>query len=79
MLPSGLLSVLVLAEIGSVFLIVAGTRPCLAFENSVDKTDLFSTAEQCLHRTKAFSAPHPTPPEKAGEPDELGGDPADPS
>ena len=46
-------------------------------ENSVDNTGMFVTAEQCLHRAKAFSASHPTPPvSRQGVHKELGGDTA---
>lgn len=41
-MPSRSLSVLLLAEIGLVFFIVVGMRPCFGFANSVDKAEMFS-------------------------------------
>jgi len=45
-------------------------------DNSVDHTQMFLvTAEQCLHRVKASSAPHSSPPgSRLGGNKKLGGD-----
>ena len=54
--------VLVLA--GIIFFIVAGMGLCFGFvlETALLIQGCFVIAEQCLHRVKAFSASHPTPP-----------------
>jgi len=57
-------TVLVLAGIESIFFIVADMGLCFGFllKTVLITQGSFSTAEQCLHRVKTFSAPHTTPP-----------------
>ena len=80
-----LMNVLVLVEVELVLFIVASMGLCFGFvlETALIIQGGLVTAEQCLHRVKAFSASHTTPPaSRLGVHKKLGGDTvgtADPS
>ena len=69
---------LVLAGIALIFFIVASMGLCFGFVlETVLIIQVFVTAEQRLHRVKAFAASHPTPPaSRLGVHKKLGGDTA---
>ena len=78
-------SVLVPARMELIFFLVAGIVLCFGFSlrRTLITQDVLVTAEQCLHKVRAFSAPHTTPPVSRLEVHKkLGGDmarTADPS
>ena len=70
---------LVLAGIELIFFTVASMGLCFGFvlETGLIIQGCLVIAEQCLHRVKAFSASHPTPPaSRLGVHKKLGGDTA---
>ena len=74
-----LIIVLVLAGVELIFFIVADMGLCFGFvlKTVLITRDVSVPAEQCLHRAKAFAAPHPTQPaRRLGGHKKLGGDTA---
>lgn len=65
---------LILAGLELIFFTVASTGLCFGLAGNID---VFIIPELGLHRSKALSAPHPSPPaRRVRVHKELGGDPA---